>query len=137
MLKISNSVFLAEEEIELKAIRSQGAGGQNVNKVSSAIHLRFDINKSSLPEFYRERLLKLQDQRISKEGIIVIKAQEYRSQDKNRVAALERLQSLIRSVGYTQKKRRETKPSRAAKARRMDSKNRRGRIKANRAKPKF
>ncbi|MBB6522070.1 alternative ribosome rescue aminoacyl-tRNA hydrolase ArfB [Pseudoteredinibacter isoporae] len=137
MLKISNNVFLADEEIELKAIRSQGSGGQNVNKVSSAIHLRFDIHKSSLPEFYRERLLTLQDQRISKDGIIVIKAQEYRSQDKNRVAALERLQSLIRSVSYTQKKRRATQPSRAAKKRRLDSKNKRGQIKANRAKPTF
>lgn len=136
-MKISNSVFLADDEIELKAIRSQGSGGQNVNKVSSAIHLRFDIRNSSLPEFYRQRLLQLQDQRISKEGIVVIKAQEHRSQDKNRVAALERLQQLIRSVAYTQKARRPTAPTRASKTRRLDGKNKRGQIKANRAKPKF
>lgn len=136
-MKISNSIYLADDEIELKAIRSQGSGGQNVNKVSSAIHLRFDIRNSSLPEFYRERLLQLQDQRISKEGVVVIKAQEHRSQDKNRAAALERLQQLIRSVAYPQKARRPTAPTRASKTRRLDGKNKRGQIKVNRAKPKF
>ncbi|WP_299772090.1 alternative ribosome rescue aminoacyl-tRNA hydrolase ArfB [uncultured Pseudoteredinibacter sp.] len=137
MLRISNNVALADDEVELKAIRSQGSGGQNVNKVSTAIHLRFDIHRSSLPEFYRDRLLALKDQRISKDGVVVIKAQQFRTQDKNREAALDRLRELIQSVAYTQKKRIATKPSRAAKARRMDSKNKRGQIKAGRAKPKF
>ncbi len=123
-LIISNNVSLPEEEIELHAIRSQGAGGQNVNKVSSAIHLRFDIAASSLPDFYKQRLLALKDRRISTEGVIVIKAQRFRTQEKNRDDALQRLRELIRSVAATQKKRIATKPTRGSQQRRLDSKTR-------------
>lgn len=134
MLVISNNTSIPLSEIEFSAIRSQGAGGQNVNKVSSAIHLRFDIKASSLPEFYKARLLNLNDSRISKEGVIVIKAQRFRTQEKNRVEALERLVELIKSVAIVQKKRVSTKPSRAAKTKRMDEKTKRGKDKKLRQK---
>lgn len=134
MIRISSNVSLADDEVELHAIRSQGAGGQNVNKVASAIHLRFDIAASSLPEFYKERLLKLNDKRISKEGILVIKAQQFRTQEKNREDAISRLQELIQSVARVQRARLATKPSKAAKSRRVDSKTKRGQAKLLRRK---
>lgn len=133
-LEISNTVTLPLDEIEIQAIRAQGAGGQNVNKVASAIHLRFDIGASSLPDFYKQRLMQKRDSRITGEGVVVIKAQRFRSQDRNREDALDRLRELIRSAAVTQKKRRATRPTRSSQKKRMDSKTRRGQLKSMRGK---
>jgi len=137
LLRISNKLAIPDQEIEISAIRSQGAGGQNVNKVASAIHLRFDIHLSSLPLHYKERLLNLRDSRINKDGVIIIKAQKYRTQEKNREDALKRLQALIQSVTFIQKKRQATKPTKASQKRRMDSKTKRGKTKLLRGKVNY
>ncbi len=135
MLIISSNVSIPDSELDFSAICAQGPGGQNVNKVSSAIHLRFDIGQSSLPDFYKQRLLQLSDQRISKDAVVIIKAQRYRSQDKNRLEALSRLKVLIQSAGFVAKSRRPTKPTRGSQLRRMDKKAQHGKKKNMRAKP--
>jgi ribosome-associated protein len=129
MLRVSSSIAVPDHEIDIHAIRSQGAGGQNVNKVSTAIHLRFDIRASSLPPFYKEELLKLQDHRISADGVITIKAQQHRTQERNREDALDRLRLLIQSVAIPRKKRRPTKPTKGSQNRRIEGKKRQGRLK--------
>ncbi|MCB8888717.1 alternative ribosome rescue aminoacyl-tRNA hydrolase ArfB [Vreelandella malpeensis] len=134
MLTLSSNVTLAEWEIDIHQIRAQGAGGQNVNKVASAVHLRFDIHRSTLPRFYKERLLALSDQRITKEGVIIIKAQSHRTLELNREDALARLKALIEEAIKPRKVRRPTKPSKGAKRRRVDDKTRKGAIKSLRGK---
>lgn len=137
MLQLSNNVSIADWEIDISAIRATGNGGQNVNKVSSAIHLRFDIHRSSLPAVYKERLLALSDTRITKDGVIVIKAQSFRTQEQNKEDALNRLKELILAAMVVEKKRRATKPTKGSQRRRVDSKTKRGATKVLRKKVNY
>ena len=129
-----DKIDISEDEVEFSAIRAQGSGGQNVNKVSNAVHLRFDVGASSLSELFKQRLLEYADQRINASGIVVIKAQRFRSLEKNRIEAMERLHELIEQATAVQKPRRATKPSSSAKAKRVDSKTKRGQTKSLRGK---
>ncbi|BAY17887.1 hypothetical protein NIES21_37290 [Anabaenopsis circularis NIES-21] len=132
MLQIKNKIIIPDSELEINAIRSQGAGGQNVNKVATAIHLRFDIEASSLPAFYKQQLLKLNDRRITQDGVVVIKAQEHRSQEQNREEALQRLKQLILNAVVLPQIRKPTKPTRNSQKKRLDSKTKHGQIKSMR-----
>ena len=137
MIFISNTISLNDSEVDISAIRAQGAGGQNVNKVSSAIHLRFDIHASSLSDVHKQRLLDSKDSRITKEGVFVLKAQQFRTQERNKIDAFERLQSFIIKATYVNQTRKPTKPSRNAKRKRVDQKTQRGKTKALRGKVDF
>ena len=134
MITLSRQVSIPDDELTITAIRAQGAGGQHVNKTSTAIHLRFDIRASSLPEYYKERLLAASHHLISADGVVIIKAQEYRSQEMNREAAISRLVALIKELTAVQKSRRETRPTRASKERRLASKAQKSSVKALRGK---
>ena len=137
MIFISSNISLNDSEVEISAIRAQGAGWQNVNKVSSAIHLRFDIHASSLSDINKQRLLDSKDSRITKEGVFVLKAQQFRTQERNKIDAFERLQSFITKATYVNKTRQPTKPSRNAKRKRVDAKTQRGKTKVLRGKVDF